>query len=376
MKKPKLLIATDNFLPRWDGVARFLSAVLPGLEEVFDITIIAPDNGHVDDHTYRLIKIPLTKKSIGDFKIPQFKYWLIKKEVKKHDIVFTQTIGSIGALTIVAAKRARKPVISYVHSLEDRLVPMAFGPTPLRKVSYPFMRWLTWYLYNKTSLLLTPSDWVNEQLAWNKIVVPKKVVRLGVDVAKFSPGPRSGVRENFGIAKDDFVIGQHGRLAHEKDLKTLLRSFVRLRAKHKKCKLLIIGDGMSSIKRELQRQPGVVLAGSQNDIVPFIRALDVFVLTSLTETTCLSALEAMSCGIPIVSTPVGFVKDYISEGHNGMFVPFKDAVVLAKKLEWLLENPTIRGEIGERAMLSVHKDFSWDKTTEEIKKVLLEAGKF
>ena len=373
--KPKLLIATDNFLPRWDGVARFLSATLPGLSEEFDITIIAPDNGPVQAQGYRLIQVPLKERRVGDFRPAKLKYWLIKREVKKHDLVFTQTIGSIGAAAIIAARKNRKPVVSYIHSLEDRLVPMAVGPSPLRKLLYPFMRWYTRFLYNRSNLLITASDWVNEQLSWNSIGTPKEVVPLGVDTKLFKQGSARRLRATLGIKDDDVVIGQHGRLAHEKDLKTLLRAFIRLRAKHANVKLMIVAEGVNRIKRELARQPGVILPGRQDDIVPYLHAMDIFALTSLTETTCLSALEAMSCGLPVVTTPVGFVRDYIQEGRNGMFVPFRDALRLSKKLEWLMEHPDIRQQMAREARSTVIKEFSWEKTIKELRSVLLEARK-
>lgn len=315
----------------------------------------------------------MQKKRVGDFRPARIKYWLIKKEVRKHDILFTQTIGPIGAAAIIAGKKAKKPIVSYIHSIEDLLVPMAVGPNALRKLLYPFMRWYTRIIYNKSNLLLTPSAWVNDQLSWNRITTPKKVVRLGVDTDKFKPGKGDYIRNKLGIKENDIVIGQHGRLAREKDLKTLLRAFIRLRAKHSNVRLMIVADGMESIKKEFKRQPGVLLPGAQDDIVPYLRAMDIFALTSLTETTCLSALEAMSTGLPIVSTPVGFVKDYIREGNNGMFVPFKNPLRLAKKLEWLMEHPTIRQEMAERARLSVQKDFSWDKTITNLRETLLEA---
>jgi hypothetical protein len=56
--KKKLLIATDNFLPRWDGIARFLSEIIPRLAAHYEITVIAPDCGTYEDPNIKLIKIP------------------------------------------------------------------------------------------------------------------------------------------------------------------------------------------------------------------------------------------------------------------------------------------------------------------------------
>ncbi|MBD3208801.1 glycosyltransferase family 4 protein [Candidatus Woesearchaeota archaeon] len=365
-KKPRLLIATDNFLPRWDGVARFLSEIIPGLRRHYTITVIGPDNGPDKKKGYKLIKIPVRKKRYGDFRPARTKYWKVRKAVKRADIVFAQTIGPIGAPAVIAAKKQKKPLACYIHIMEDRLVPMAIGPTPLRKLLYPLMRWYTQKLFNKADLLLTPSEWVSEQLMWNSIKTEKRVVRLGVDTERFKPGTADDLRNDLGITPQDVVIGQHGRLAREKDLKTLLRGFIRLRARHKNVKLLIIGEGLPEIQRMLARQEGVILPGKQDDVVPYLRAMDIFALSSLTETTSLAALEAMSCGLPLVSTPVGFVKDYIKEGENGYFFPIRDPYTLAKKIEPLLEDATLRKTIGKAARHTVTQDFTWDRTTKGI----------
>lgn len=368
--KPRLLVATDCFLPRWDGVARFLKEVLPGLQEDFDVVVVSPDYGPVENEGYHHVRIPLQRRVFGDFRPARFRYWRVRREVRRADVVFSQTIGPVGAAAILAARAAGRPLACYIHSLESQLVPRAMGPSPLRKILYPFMRWYTRFLYNRASLLLTPSEWVDEQLSWDGITSPKRVVRLGVDTGRFSPDSAKTIRKRLGFSDDDVVIGQHGRLAREKDLKTLLRAFIRLRRKRENVKLLVVGDGLSELKRLLSRQEGVVLPGKQDNIVPYLRAMDVFALTSMTETTSLSTLEAMSCGLPVVSTPVGFVKDYIEEGENGFFIPFRDSNALRERLEWLVDHPTLRERIGKAGREMVVEHFSWGRTVKGIRESL------
>ena len=62
-QKRRLLITTDNFLPRWDGISRFLSEIIPRLKETYEITVIAPDYGHVSIDGIEIVKVPLKKKS-------------------------------------------------------------------------------------------------------------------------------------------------------------------------------------------------------------------------------------------------------------------------------------------------------------------------
>ena len=56
----KLLIATDNFLPRWDGIARFLNEIIPRLSEDFDITVVSPNFGKIPEmEGVRFVSFPI-----------------------------------------------------------------------------------------------------------------------------------------------------------------------------------------------------------------------------------------------------------------------------------------------------------------------------
>ena len=118
--KKRLLIATDNFLPRWDGIARFLSEIIPRLKDKFEITILAPDFGAYDagwGESVRIIKIPIAKMRFGDFNPAKIEYGMIKREVKRADIIFSQTIGPIGFPTILAARKRKKKFLNILKSI-------------------------------------------------------------------------------------------------------------------------------------------------------------------------------------------------------------------------------------------------------------------
>ncbi|MFH1506222.1 MAG: glycosyltransferase [archaeon] len=368
--KDKLLIASDSFLPRWDGIARVLSEIIPKLSRKYDITVMAPDYGDYENDQIRLVRIPLNNLWIGDFNVPKFALRKVKEEVKKADVVFTQTIGPVGGLAILFAWRYKQPLASYIHSLEWELVPKAVGTPLFKKLLYPLMKVVSRKLYKKSDLLLVPSSGIADQLSWQKINSKKKVVHLGVNLNKFRPGKALKLREKLGIKPNDIVIGQHGRISREKDLVTLLRAFIRLQARYDNIKLMIVGDGVKSLKKKLAARHGVILPGAQDNVIPYLQAMDIYVLSSLTETTSLTTLEAMACELPVVATKVGFVKDYIREGLNGLFFEKQDSTELAIRLSGLIEHEEYRKEIGKNARRAVSEHFKWDVTAEKIKKAL------
>ncbi len=370
-KKKKLLIATDNFLPRWDGITRFLSEIIPRLKKYYDITVLCSDFGRIRIKDVKIVKIPQSKIKFGDISPAKLRPKIVREEIKKSDLVFTQTIGPVGMLSIWYAKIHQKPVASFIHSIEWELFSKAYGGL-FKNIIKNGTLLLNYIIYNKSNLLITPSESVSELLTWHDIKTRKRVVHLGVDSDKFSPASKLEARKKIGLEKDVLVIGNHGRLGREKDMITLLRAFLRVKKKIPTAKLLIVGEGVESIKKTLASKEGVILPGVQNDVLPYIRSMDIYVLSSLTETTSLATLEAMSCGIPIISTKVGFIKDYITDCENGMYFEKKDSYGLAKKILFLTGHEELRKKMKINARKSVIEEFNWNKTVEGIVSALNE----
>jgi 1,2-diacylglycerol 3-alpha-glucosyltransferase len=373
-RKKKLVIATDNFLPRWDGIARFLSEMIPRLHTHYDITVIAPDFGTYEDPHIKLVKIPLMKfLKVGDFPIPAFKRKLIASVVRDADIVFSQTIGPVGITAIKMAKHYKKPLAAYTHTIEWELVPRAMAANLLKKYGQIFAKSTAKKLYNRCDMLIMPSQSISELFLWNNIRTKSAIVNLGVDVNKFVPveeEQKKNLREQLELSPTDILIGYHGRIGREKDLMTLLRAFTRLQQSNNNIKLLIVGDGIESIKKQLSSRQGVILTGAKNNPVPYLQVMDIYCMPSLTETTCLSVLEAMSCQLAVVSTEVGFIKSYIRNGYNGLFFEKQNQYHLAKHIQRLINDEQLRKTLGVNARKTVVEQFSWDKTAKGIEEAL------
>ena len=368
----KLLIATDSFLPRWDGIARFLNEIIPKLAVDYEIKVLAPDfEGEFKEYIdVDVVRFPLSRMRIADYPVPKPSYKEIRKHVKWADIVWTHTIGPIGAMTIMAARKEKKKLLAYIHSIEWVLFPRSLRTISIIKwVVHKTSAFISKRLYNKCDLLLVPSAEVAELLDRKGVRVPKKVVHVGTNTKIFSPPEsKAKAKEAIGIMPNTLVVGFAGRIGLEKDLETLYRAFGRINRKHDAL-LLIVGQDLRGVTKRFQSNPKVRLEGSTNNIVPYMQAMDVYVLSSLTETSSLSTIEAMSCGAAVISTPVGYVKEYIKEGFNGMFFPKKNAYELSKKMDKLLKDEFLRKRLGENSRRTIIDRFSWDKTVNELKEV-------
>src|SRR3989344_3764110 len=104
----KLLITTDCFLPRWDGIARFLSELIPQLKKQFEITVVAPDFEGITQkkEDIRIVQLPLGKIRFADIRFAKSAKKKIKELVKEADVVFNQTIGPIGISAIRSAEKS------------------------------------------------------------------------------------------------------------------------------------------------------------------------------------------------------------------------------------------------------------------------------
>jgi len=369
----KLVISTDCFLPRWDGVARFLNEFIPYTKD-WQVTIFAPDfDGTVEfPENISVLRFPLLNCRFGDIYFSKPDKKVMANVIKNADVVFNQTIGPIGSKAIKLAKKYKTPIVSYVHSIEWTLVSLAIKR--FRGIAGWLVKRRARSLYNKCSLLLTPSHEVEDLLTGNKIKTKKKVVHLGVNVDTFAPTHSKAVaKRKVKLSPDDLVVGFCGRIAREKDLPTLIEAFKKVRKKIDNTLLLVVGAGL---EEDIPSSKTIIRVGSTDNVVPYLQAMDVFVLPSLTETSSLATMEAMSCGIPPIVTPVGNLREYVEDGVNGFFFPRSDSEKLAKRLIPLLADERLRTKIGSAARKTITENYSWQSSAEKIKQALYAVAKF
>jgi glycosyltransferase involved in cell wall biosynthesis len=370
----KILVASDSFLPRWDGVSRFLYEVIPRLRDNFKITVLAPMfNGNpVPIRGVDVVRVPLTRMKAGDYQIPRLSPRVVSRAVSEADVVWTNTLGPISLGASFFAKLQHKPLLSYVHSIEWELFHLSIMNSKiLRSIVYWITKLVAKIHYNLSDLLMVPSEEVGDKLTFSGIKSYKVAVKLGVDINNFKP-PKNKMtaKKEIGLPSDSVVIGYCGRFAREKDLKTLRRAFNRLKMKRKECKLLLVGSGLQQIKDSFAKMKEAMLVGNTDEPEKYYQAMDIFVLPSLTETTGLTVLEAMSSQVAVVSTPVGISPAIIKDGENGYLFEMKSEYELYKRLDKLVSDRILREKIAKKGRELVVNNFSWDQTTKNINKIL------
>jgi glycosyltransferase involved in cell wall biosynthesis len=211
-----------------------------------------------------------------------------------------------------------------------------------------------------------------------KEIPPSKrvVIRNGIDTQRFSLSKEAGnsIRQKFGILKDDFVIGSVGRLSPEKNQKLLLDAAAGMIKHNPKLKLLLVGDGperenLKAVCRKHQIEDHVIWTGIAEDTAPLYQAMDVFVLSSLTEGIPLTILEAMASSRVVVATRVGGIPQIVHDQDNGLLVDSGDVMTLKAKLEWLIKNPSQRANLAQAGAFFVKQECSLDNMCQQYERV-------
>lgn len=110
--------------------------------------------------------------------------------------------------------------------------------------------------------------------------------------------------------------------------------------------------------------------GETDDVLPYIKACQIFTLPSYHEGLPRTVIEAMSIGRAILTTNAAGCKDTVVEGENGFIVPVKDSESLAEKMKWFIENKTRWEEMGIRSRELVEQKFDVKKVNAEIIKIM------
>jgi sugar transferase (PEP-CTERM/EpsH1 system associated) len=189
----------------------------------------------------------------------------------------------------------------------------------------------------------------------------------GVDTARFAPGAASALPSDWPDWRDCFVVGSVGRIQDVKDQACLIDAFIALRERlpgqRDRLRLAIVGDGpLRPALLDRVQAAGlssvVHLPGARSDIAALMRHFSVFALSSIAEGTPVTLLEAMACGLPVVSTRVGGIPDLVVEGETGMLVPPRDPQALSAALAAYATQPGMLRAHGAGARLRVESRYS------------------
>jgi glycosyltransferase involved in cell wall biosynthesis len=234
-----------------------------------------------------------------------------------------------------------------------------------RHISAPMPRnAATRWLYTKaTDRIVTTGERLRTQVIAETGVAGDRVVSIptGIDLERFRAGDRAHARATLGLAADAPIVGIVATLRSWKGHRFLLDAVGSMARKD--VQLVVVGDGpqreaLEARAREPDLAGRVTFAGNRDDVAPWMHAFDLFCLPSYANEGVPQALmQAMACGLAVVSTPVGSIDEIVADGVSGVLVPPRDAGALRSALERLLADEPARKALAARALATARERF-------------------
>ena len=283
------------------------------------------------------------------------------KNGKNFSLIHTFQIGYTSSVSILLSILLRKPSII-------KLASSGWGGD-IQRARETFFGKIFLFMARKASVIITLSTTVEQELIEEKID-PSKICLIpnGVDLERFKEiEGKSQLRKELGIADKKTII-YTGRLSYEKGVDYLIRSFSKLNWEAN-CQLIIIADGPERgniiwLLDHYQLSKSVILIQEVDDVVSYLNAADLFVLPSQYEGLSNSLLEAMACGLPVISTRVGGSIDIIEDGINGLLVDVDNEEQFTKAILRVFNDSLLAISLGKNARQTIVMQYDLDKISE------------
>jgi glycosyltransferase involved in cell wall biosynthesis len=230
----------------------------------------------------------------------------------------------------------------------------------------------TWE-YENLDAWVTPLDVLAKGVRQRTHISPGKirVIPFGIDLTPFTSGlpDKTETRRDLGLPVDAIVAGTVGRIDRKKGQDVLIKACAEIRSEGIPLHLLFVGeqtegetqpyaDELSGLIEKLDLRDSVTFSPFRRDIEAAYAAMDVFVLTSHSETYGMVTIEAMASGLPVVATDTGGTPGIVSDRSTGLLVPPEDADALRAALLELLNDHALATQLGEQARLEALRRFS------------------
>ena len=351
--RPSLRVAvvTETYPPEVNGVAVTLQQLVLRLQASnHQIQLIRPRQP-LDHKDHSTCNDELLVRGLEIPRYPQLRLGMpIKRALVAHwtrqrpDLVHVATEGPLGWSAVQAARKLRLP-LSTDFRTNFHAYSQHYGIGWLRKPIAAYLR----RFHNLADCTMVPSSDLLQDLCaqgFERLLV----VARGLDASRFSPVHRSeALRTEWGVAPDQPVLLSVGRLAREKNLDLLVRTWQAMRAERADLKLVVVGDGPSRNTLALAC-PDALLVGAKSgdELARHYASADVFVFPSVTETYGNVTPEALASGLAVIAFDYAAAAELIRHGDNGLLAPRGDEAAFLRNAVELARNPSLLQHLRER----------------------------
>lgn len=287
--------------------------------------------------------------------------------IEAPEIVFSNNIKPVIFVTLAAALAGA----SYRYALVGGLG-YAFTDEPGRKSS----------ISRKITRIIASALYAIAFRLCDRVIFHNNDDRIMMVDNRICPREKAAVVAGSGVDPDHFFPGDRptiptfvfvGRLLADKGVREYLHAIVETKNAFPQARFLLVGGADTNPSaidtKEVQHLVDAGLLewkGKVSDVRPYLRESSIFVLPSYREGVPRSTLEAMACGLAVITTDAPGCRDTVQSGENGLLVQVGDAQALSAAMQLLCGNPGKVAAMGKRSREIVMERFSSQRVNADI----------
>lgn len=367
-KRMHLANFTNTYYPVISGVVRSVSSFRQALSDLgHNVFVFAQEAPEYEDNEPFIFRYPALKLGFpGDSPatIPFSPFIDNLFPSLKADVIHSHHPILLGKAASNKAEKYHLPLVFTYHSryreyskyvsLKQEFVD--------EFVKDAIKSWVGRYM-RRCQHIVVPSESIRDKLKEDYgEVTPVTVIPTGIDLKRYRNSDGCRIRSKHGWVQERVLISV-GRLAIEKNWKTLLKAAGIVMEKHPAVRLVLIGDGderehLEDLARELRIAKRVEFVGKIpfDDVPCYLRAADLFCFASTSETQGLVTMEAMCAGLPVVAVDATGTRDVVDDDKEGLLTE-DDSQALAQGICTVLENQDLAQRL-KQATLEKARSFA------------------
>lgn len=242
----------------------------------------------------------------------------------------------------------------------------------------PKLNWLIYYpieklMASKADVIITVNKEDYRRAQQLNVERVEYIHGIGINTARLTlDESRTNIRQELGLKEDDFIVLSVGELNENKNQKTIVQALAILN--DLKIHYILCGKGnqVEKLQRkvfELHLDKNVHFLGYRKDVVDICSQADVYVMPSFREGLPVASLEAMYCGLPLVTSNIRGLVDVMEDGVSGYMCEPGDVNGFAESINKLKENPDLRKCMGLNNQETV-KPYCIEETKREVLRLI------
>ncbi len=373
----RVVMLTQTFYPDLGGSekqALELSRALAG--RGVGVTVLTRRRGGLpaeeDVDGFRVLRLGVFGPRSADSAVFMLKsfFWLLHNR-DSYDAVHVHLASSPAVAAVLASRlTGKKTVVKLGGGRGVDEITLSAG-TLLGRLKLAFFR-----AFRPELLVMNREvyDWLKGTPAYSGLGL--RLFRNGVDTGHYTPllyNEKINAKTALGLDNSQLFLFV-GRLSPEKRVKEFLEVWAELLSEgtqRPRARLLIVGDGperpaLERAVADLGLSGSAALAGRKENLLPYYRAADVFILPSISEGLSNSMLEAMSCGVAVLASRVGGAREAVEPGVSGCLFDPLNRAELKQCLRAHLADRGLAARMGERARERAVEGYSMARVADEL----------